>query len=358
MGYLFVAIIVGAAVALFMMRKNSSAAGGPARAAVPVTAAKPGGGLAAAAPASKGPAKPTPKVAAGWMQDFTLEPESARGGWLVVTKGEDTGKTFRLGERALTIGRAPSNLIQITDGDVSRNHCGVKWTPSGYEVSDMTSAHGTKVNGNVVDKLMLKNGDELQLGATVLKFEADASHPVDHTLGRKEIGQKTEVATEYVFLDKPAGSNTSLPKRFAELGRLGKVKGESPRPDFLEEAAKAIVEHLDVDRILFVQAKDAASFRTEHTHRRAEVLAGAESVAVDRAVMRKATESKKGGATRSPEPDAPEREGPTDALAAPGVQNDRVHGIVYIDRVRNRGGAFDAYDLAFVEEVARLAYGS
>ncbi len=90
---------------------------------------------------------------------------------LTVIQGPDEGKSFVLptGEPQL-IGRS-SEALPITDNTVSRRHS--ELTPDGdtWYLSDLKSQNGTIVNGVAIkDRIRLEEGDEIRVGATVLRF--------------------------------------------------------------------------------------------------------------------------------------------------------------------------------------------
>ncbi|MEM9065373.1 MAG: SpoIIE family protein phosphatase [Planctomycetota bacterium] len=71
------------------------------------------------------------------------------------------------------VGRSGEALIQLQDPAVSRRHALLRLTGSGWEVEDLGSRHGTKVNGIDVLKgapMPLATGDRLALGGWVLKI--------------------------------------------------------------------------------------------------------------------------------------------------------------------------------------------
>ena len=55
---------------------------------------------------------------------------------------------------------------------VSRHHAEVRRTGDGFEVVDLGSRNGTKVNGLGVTRQHLADGDDLLVGAVPLRFEA------------------------------------------------------------------------------------------------------------------------------------------------------------------------------------------
>lgn len=82
------------------------------------------------------------------------------------------GHRRQLGDEVVTIGRVPTCTIACSDPQVSRVHAEIRPALDGYEVIDMGSTNGTLVNGRPVREHALADGDQIQLGNTVLRFEA------------------------------------------------------------------------------------------------------------------------------------------------------------------------------------------
>jgi hypothetical protein len=109
-----------------------------------------------------------------------VRPDEPAKAYLVLPDGTKR----ELGARALTIGRLPDCDLVLADPNVSRYHAEVRPTsgssaagassPAGrdYEVSDMGSTNGTKVNGMPLTAARaLHVGDQITLGATTIRFE-------------------------------------------------------------------------------------------------------------------------------------------------------------------------------------------
>ena len=89
---------------------------------------------------------------------------------LLVIQGADQGKRFEFSSGPLALGRDNSNTVQLHDNEVSRRHAEVRSIAGGFEVVDLGSANGTYVNDYAVDRTLLRHGDKLQLGQTVMTF--------------------------------------------------------------------------------------------------------------------------------------------------------------------------------------------
>lgn len=86
-----------------------------------------------------------------------------------------SGKTYLIDENA-TIGRSSDNDIILNDDAVSGNHASITSTGSAWYISDSGSKNGIEMNNFRVPsegKLGLRNGCQLKLGNTLLRFTTD-----------------------------------------------------------------------------------------------------------------------------------------------------------------------------------------
>ena len=92
-------------------------------------------------------------------------------GMIVVRQGKEPGRIFEVRKDRLTIGRSRESDIFLEDLAVSRLHTTVARDESGrYILRDENSANGTYVNGQRISEHVLDEGDEIQVGQTVLAF--------------------------------------------------------------------------------------------------------------------------------------------------------------------------------------------
>jgi len=105
---------------------------------------------------------------------------------LEVTGGELKAKRFTIKDGGVRLGRSSSNDIHVPDEELSRNHC--MFEPvgeDGIRLTDLASANGTKVNGVVMgnDPVMLKVGDVIEVGTTMVKVVGDGLPKANVDLG-------------------------------------------------------------------------------------------------------------------------------------------------------------------------------
>lgn len=94
----------------------------------------------------------------------------SREACLIVIYGEDLGRRIPLSDEPLVIGRSSQCDVQIDQESVSRNHCRVNNTGRGYAIRDLGSTNGTYVNDELAESMDLRDGDQIKVGRTILKF--------------------------------------------------------------------------------------------------------------------------------------------------------------------------------------------
>jgi hypothetical protein len=90
---------------------------------------------------------------------------------VVVRQGKEPGRSYDMRKDHITIGRSRESDIFLEDLAVSRLHATIYRDEMGsYLLRDENSANGTSVNGQRVTETTLQEGDEIQLGQTILAF--------------------------------------------------------------------------------------------------------------------------------------------------------------------------------------------
>ncbi len=90
---------------------------------------------------------------------------------LEIIAGPDAGLIIDLTHRFTTIGRQKGCEIVLDDTQSSRKHTKISYVNDKYVIEDLESRNGTYLNGNRVEKAELKDGDEIQIGNTYLRFK-------------------------------------------------------------------------------------------------------------------------------------------------------------------------------------------
>src|SRR5271155_1848202 len=103
----------------------------------------------------------------------------------------------RLDRELVAVGRSEDNVLGLRDMNVSRHHFAIERQPNGWMLRDRGSRNGTLVNKKVVVDKILIDGDQVEVGASVLTFKAQAS--------------RTSISTDAA--PKPKASAPGLPSR-------------------------------------------------------------------------------------------------------------------------------------------------
>ena len=136
---------------------------------------------------------------------------------IIILKGLDEGRRFELLTPLSAIGRDQACFIRLQDTEISRRHAEVYKSPDGFRFRGLGSANGCFVNCKSVRDVLLKPGDQIQVGQTVLLFAPLAG----------EMG--TESADP--FLDsrkiKPPKEPENFERSFALLGTVPESEGSA-----------------------------------------------------------------------------------------------------------------------------------
>jgi pSer/pThr/pTyr-binding forkhead associated (FHA) protein len=89
---------------------------------------------------------------------------------LRVLDGADRGRVFENLPTPITIGREEGNGVQLNDERISRFHVKIQEDQDKLVLTDLQSTNGTKVNGETVPIWILRHGDVITMGRTVLLF--------------------------------------------------------------------------------------------------------------------------------------------------------------------------------------------
>jgi len=91
---------------------------------------------------------------------------------LLVLQGPDKGRRFELPDAPALVGR-DSRQLPLTDNTVSRRHAELIPGTDSWILRDLGSSNGTYINGTrVTNRYMLKLGDQIRVGRTLMVFGA------------------------------------------------------------------------------------------------------------------------------------------------------------------------------------------
>jgi two-component system, NtrC family, sensor kinase len=170
---------------------------------------------------------------------------------LFVFRGNNQGMRFELEADALTLGRDAANDIQLHDTEVSRRHAELRRTGNTFTVADLASSNGTFVNGQRIEARELVNGDELQMGGSMLLFTCLA----DESPG--DLADKIDIIAR-----QPNGEPSRIVRSMSQVEGSRILEGvldESASPwlararsnlQVMYRTALAVSHTLDIDQLL------------------------------------------------------------------------------------------------------------
>lgn len=160
-------------------------------------------------------------------------------------------KSVAVGNTRLTIGRKPENDIQVDNLAVSGLHAAVERVGEDVILEDLHSTNGTMVNGQLIQKHVLKNFDVIELGKHKLKYVVEA---VSHANM-----EKTMVMRRPVLPDPHAVPGTvppahaapgPAPTAHAPAAAPAPVAPAAPAPTAPREAAIQVLSGPAAGRVL------------------------------------------------------------------------------------------------------------
>ena len=152
---------------------------------------------------------------------------------------DDESKSYILTKEMITIGKLSSNDLQLNDNSVSRNHCIFEKVNDNYKLIDQGSTNGTYVNGKKIKEKILREGDNITIGRTTLRFvgvkkEENFTEDNDQKISmviplsdkymipreKKLVPARLAILTSLTGLGKELISSTSLEDSFEKVGDL------------------------------------------------------------------------------------------------------------------------------------------
>ncbi len=105
-------------------------------------------------------------------QQVQLTPKELR-----VVSGPDRGKIHRIVDGTYLVGRGLDCQIVLADPAVSRKHFKIERNGEEVVLSDLGGANGTNINGGRKARHVLENGDQVEIGTSVMEFYVEGAAP-------------------------------------------------------------------------------------------------------------------------------------------------------------------------------------
>jgi FHA domain len=125
---------------------------------------------------------------------------------LQVLDGADRGRVYEDLPTPVTIGREEGNSLQLNDERVSRFHIKIQEDQDKVVITDLESTNGTKVNGEDIQLRILRFGDIISLGRSVLLFGSREQIASRLAALRSELSPSGTIGSEDQLRSPLAGS--------------------------------------------------------------------------------------------------------------------------------------------------------
>jgi general secretion pathway protein E len=151
------------------------------------------------------------------------------------------GRTIKVEDEPVSIGRHPDNSVALADEKLSRYHCVVEPDGAGgFRVRDLGSRNGTKINEGKITESSVSNGDTLKLGdqeyiAELVDNGAPAPTPKK---GRSAPSAPAPRAGESNWIGELDRVLTSLPPRDEREEPIRLIEANGSPSDVLDQNAE------------------------------------------------------------------------------------------------------------------------
>jgi signal transduction histidine kinase len=277
---------------------------------------------------------------------------------LHVLQGPDKGRTYQTPDEPAVIGRS-SDQIHLSDHSASRRHAEIRPNNGAWMLLDLNSSNGTYLNGQrVVSPTVLKHGDQIRVGSTLLVFTGQEhvesfSGPhmirdmVDFDLsaskGESSILTAVDASEDSVILQPPETADAvvawNVVYKIAEsIGAIESVEA------FLERVADILFEHLIVDHLVLLVGDgdgDSEKLIPQVVRYRSRDRGKRPRIATSRTIINHVLKTKDGVLCANAltddrfsgdnKQDSIHRLGLRSIICVPIIARDKIHGVFHLD---------------------------
>jgi hypothetical protein len=183
---------------------------------------------------------------------------------LRVLHGADRGRVFHDLPTPVTIGREEGNAIQLNDERVSRYHLKLQEDNDKIVATDLESTNGTKVNGEDVQVRIVRHGDMIAVGRSLLLVgsHSDIDRRIAEVSARHQPAANGHARQLQDRMKQIASHQSDVVEDVSNLRSPLLPSGPPPLPERLSPAQSAeLAELLDYVQAVLREASEAAVMR-------------------------------------------------------------------------------------------------
>jgi len=169
---------------------------------------------------------------------------------LFVIRGNDQGRRFELDRPVVRVGRDRSNAVQLHDAEVSRIHAELRRADEGYTIRDLDSSNGTFVNGQRVREQVLRSGDQLQLGRTLLLFTGAPAESIEKLAESVQVTAPEPAHESQIVRALPQAEGSRILDFDTELPENSWLARARANLQVMYRTALAVSHTLDIEQLL------------------------------------------------------------------------------------------------------------
>ncbi|NDC62826.1 MAG: FHA domain-containing protein [Planctomycetia bacterium] len=165
---------------------------------------------------------------------------------LRVLHGADRGKVFDHLATPVTIGREEGNSIQLNDERISRYHLKIQEDNDRIVLTDLESTNGTKVNGEDIQVRIVRDGDMISVGRSLLLVgsRSDIDRRIAEVVAKLPPAEGGRVRRMGDRLHEMADGHSDVVEDVGEVRSPLLPGGPPPLPDRLSPAQSAELSEL------------------------------------------------------------------------------------------------------------------
>jgi phosphoserine phosphatase RsbU/P len=283
----------------------------------------------------------------------------------------EPARRLRMEKPAVTLGRSSTNDVPLADRTLSRVHARLEEADGHLRLVDLGSRNGTAVNGSrITDPVILRPGDRIQLGETVLDVLEESTTRVVIDARDDDSLRRTTFLQSSRDLMRPHKQEWDSKMGAEELARLAtslrilnevsvELLSDIPLQKLLELMLEKIFTYLQPDRGLLMLADESGNLKPEQV-KFAEGVDPSD-IRLSKTLIQTVVDRKNGilviDAATDGQLAAAESiriQGVTSCMAAPLFVEDKVIGLIYLE-VRLGRKSFAEEDLRLLTSLANTA---
>ncbi len=159
-------------------------------------------------------------------------------------------RAYPLDKDRVTVGRMIGSDLALPDHTVSRSHAELLRTREGWQIADLKSRNGTRVNDKLIRKASLSPGDVIALGTIRLRFEEDPRDVVKLSSGDEGLIKEGTILRSVEAIQeelRPGGATEGEAVRADDAARLSRL---SRILAVLSDVARTLISASDLEGLL------------------------------------------------------------------------------------------------------------